>query len=484
MQSVTLNRILESCMKPFFLTRAPLAVVLMAAATIAGCKDKNTTGPSGGTPATITATNSPSGTPQVATAIQGPSVTVTDAGGTPVSGVLVNFAVTAGGGAVQFPQATTDAGGVASAGFWQIGPIVGVNTTSATAEGVASPVSFSVTSSPGPASKMAVFSGDAQQGAPGSTLPNPLSVRVVDAGGNPKPGIAVTFAVTSGGGSLSSTAATTDANGVATSGSWTLGNGQCGQNVSATAGTLSTGFTGSSRGSIAVGGTATGTLAAGDCTFNGKFADEYNLTTANEAVNISLSSAAFNAFLEVVNAAGSALVLQNDDSPAGGTTNSLARLIAGAGSKAVRATSAAAGETGDYSVSVTSTSSAVTDCSTVYIEVGASTDQNLSPSDCNTNYANVAGDAFKVWIQAGTTVRISQTAIPLDALIAFLSPTGALIVERDNGGVGASGTEIINYTASTSGFYTIVATSYCLVYDDPYQANCDYGPYTLSVINP
>ena len=469
-------------MKPFFLTRAPLAAVLIAAATLAGCKD-DTTAPSGGEPAAVAPANTPTGSPQVATAIQGPSVTVTDAGGNPVSGAVVNFAVTAGGGAVQFPTATTNDQGVASAGFWQIGPIVGVNTTTATAEGVATPVSFSVTSSPGPASKMAVFSGDAQQGAPGSTLPNPLSVRVVDAGGNPKPGVAVTFAVTSGGGSLSSTAATTDANGVATSGSWTLGGGQCGQNVSATSGTLSAGFTGSSRGSIAVGGTASGALAAGDCVINGKFADEYSLTTASEAVNISLTSAAFNTLLEVVNAAGSALVLQNDDAGAS-TTNSLARLIAAAGSKAVRATSSAAGETGNYSVSVTSTSSAVTDCSPVYIEVGASTDQTLSPSDCNTNYADVAGDAFKVWIQAGTTVRISQTAVPLDALIAFLSPTGALIVERDNGGVGSSGTEVVNFTATTSGFYTIVASSYCLVYDDTYQANCDYGPYTLSVVNP
>jgi hypothetical protein len=470
-------------MKPFFLTRVRLALALLAVAAIAGCKNDTTT-PGGGTAAKVAAANTPSGSPQVATAIQGPSVTVTDAAGNPVSGALVTFAITAGGGAVQFPQATSDAQGVASAGFWQIGPKVGVNTTTATVDGVSGPVSFSVTSSPGPASKIATYAGDAQQGAPGSTLPNPLAVRIVDAGGNPKPGVVVTFAVVSGGGSLSSTSGTTDANGIATSGTWTLGGGQCGQSVSATAGTLTASFTGSSRGSIAVGGTATGDLAAGDCVINGKFADEYDLTTASEAVNISLTSVAFNTVVEVTNSAGTALILQNDDSPAGGTTNSLARLITAAGLKAVRATSAAAGETGSYTASVSSTSSDVADCSPVFIEIGASTDQNLTTTDCKTNYANVAGDAFKVYIPAGITVRISQTAIPLDALIAFLSPTGSLIVERDNGGVGASGTEIINYTAPTSGFYTIVATSYCLVYADPYRANCDYGPYTLGVIKP
>jgi hypothetical protein len=94
-----------------------------------------------------------------------------------------------------------------------------------------------------------------------------------------------------------------------------------------------------------------------------------------------------------------------------------------------------------------------------------------------------------VYVPAGVTIRVSQTAQPLDALFAIISPSGSLIVERDNGGVtpasgSPNGTEIFNMTAATSGFYKIVASSYCLVYDDTYQANCDYGPYTLTVITP
>ena len=50
------------------------------------------------------------------------------------------------------------------------------------------------------------------------------SVKVTDASnGTPKAGVSVTFAVTAGGGSLSGATQTTDANGVATVGGWTLG---------------------------------------------------------------------------------------------------------------------------------------------------------------------------------------------------------------------------------------------------------------------
>jgi hypothetical protein len=159
------------------------------------------------------------------------------------------------------------------------------------------------------------------------------------------------------------------------------------------------------------------------------------------------------------------------------------RLIAAAGPKTVAAT-AAAGATGAYSLSVASTSSDVTDCSPVYIEIGASVDQTLSATDCPDPYFGVAGDPFLVYIPAGISVRISETSFPLDAEMALFSPTGSVLVDRDNAGVSASTPEIINFTATTSGLYKIVASSYCLVFDDVYAAKCDLGTYTLSVIKP
>ena len=58
-----------------------------------------------------------------------------------------------------------------------------------------------------------IISGNGQQGAPGDTLAQPLTVDVRDQYGNPLGGATVTFAVTDGDGTLSDTTATTDANG-------------------------------------------------------------------------------------------------------------------------------------------------------------------------------------------------------------------------------------------------------------------------------
>lgn len=470
-------------MKQIFPNPAPLAfAALVAAATMAACHN-DSTAPSTQASA-IVATTPPPATAQVATTIPGPTVTATDAAGNPVAGATVTFDVT-GGGAVQYPVATTNAQGIASAGLWQVGPKVGANTITASAPG-ATPVTFTLNSLPGPASSISAISGNGQTGAPGSTLADPLTARVTDAGGNPKPAVDVTFAVTAGGGSLSATQATTNASGDATSGQWTLGTGQCVQRVTATAGTLLATFTASSRSSIDVGGSASGALSTSDCSVNGAYVDEYDLTTPAGAFNISMTSAAAGAVLNVETADGTALVASNAGNPAS------LRLIAASGPKAVAAT-ADPGATGAYSISVATTSSDVTDCTPVYLEIGGSTDQTLSTTDCKTNWtppsgdwtkSDVSGDAFLVYIPAGTTVRISETAQPLDALIGFYSPAGTLITYRDNGGVGASGTEVINYTATTSGFYKVVAGSYCLLFQDPYQAGCDYGAYTLSVIKP
>ena len=58
-----------------------------------------------------------------------------------------------------------------------------------------------------------IISGDGQQGEPGAALAQPLVVEVRDQNGNPLAGAQVTFAVTAGGGTLSATTATTDADG-------------------------------------------------------------------------------------------------------------------------------------------------------------------------------------------------------------------------------------------------------------------------------
>ncbi|KPJ88147.1 MAG: hypothetical protein AMS18_13685, partial [Gemmatimonas sp. SG8_17] len=64
--------------------------------------------------------------------------------------------------------------------------------------------------------------GDGQIGTVGQQLANPLVVRVDDQSGNPMSGIAVSFQVTQGGGSVGSTTATTGSNGEGST-TWTVG---------------------------------------------------------------------------------------------------------------------------------------------------------------------------------------------------------------------------------------------------------------------
>ena len=67
-----------------------------------------------------------------------------------------------------------------------------------------------------------IISGAGQQATGGESLTNPLVVAAIDANGTPMPGVSVTFTITRGNGELSTTTATTDANGRAET-TFTLG---------------------------------------------------------------------------------------------------------------------------------------------------------------------------------------------------------------------------------------------------------------------
>lgn len=76
----------------------------------------------------------------------------------------------------------------------------------------------------GPPAKLLIQAGGTPQTALfGQAVPTAPTVLVTDANNHPVPGVAVTFAITSGGGSLSSTRQTTNSTGIA-SVAWTLGN--------------------------------------------------------------------------------------------------------------------------------------------------------------------------------------------------------------------------------------------------------------------
>ncbi len=188
-----------------------------------------------------------------------PSVLVTDAGGNPVAGVSVTFAVASGGGSLTGATQTTNASGIAEVGSWTLGNTAGPNTITATSAGLSgSPLTFTATGTVGAAATIAINGGNNQAATAGTTLPVNPSVLVTDAGGNPVAGVSVTFAVASGGGSIAGGAQTTDAAGIATVGSWTLGTAPGTNTLTAT----SAGLSGSPRTFTATGTTGTAATIA------------------------------------------------------------------------------------------------------------------------------------------------------------------------------------------------------------------------------
>jgi adhesin/invasin len=152
-----------------------------------------------------------------------PSVVVRDAQGNPVAGVTVTFAVTLGGGTLAGASQITGATGIATVGSWTFGAIAGANTVVASSTGLPS-VTFNATTV-GVPTQMVAFAGNNQAAIAGTQVLTKPAVRVTDANGVGTAGVTVTFQVTSGGGSLTSGIQTTDATGLATVGSWTLGAG-------------------------------------------------------------------------------------------------------------------------------------------------------------------------------------------------------------------------------------------------------------------
>jgi hypothetical protein len=145
---------------------------------------------------------------------------VLDQYGNPVAGATVQWTVTAGAGSVSPTSVTSSVTGLAKTRL-TLGAGLGANAVTATVTGLA-PATFTATAIAGAAASLVIVSGDAQTGTVGSYLPSPLTVRALDAFGNPVASATVMWAAAVGNGSLESATSTTDVDGLASS-RWSLG---------------------------------------------------------------------------------------------------------------------------------------------------------------------------------------------------------------------------------------------------------------------
>ncbi len=175
---------------------APLAFLALAACSKDSSDSGTTTGPGGTTnpayniaPDTALAVQSAvvGSTLQVAA-----KVTLT---GQPSPNVTVTWSATSGNGVVTQATSVTDATGTAR-NSWRISDTTRVNTLTAAIPGIAS-ATFQATGLAGPALNLVRVSKDSSSTVSGaSTL---LTVRATDKGGNPVPGVTVTWSSSGGG---------------------------------------------------------------------------------------------------------------------------------------------------------------------------------------------------------------------------------------------------------------------------------------------
>jgi 5-hydroxyisourate hydrolase-like protein (transthyretin family) len=140
-----------------------------------------------------------------------------DRGGDPLEDLRIVFKVVTGGGSLSAEIAWTDATGRA-ANTLTLGPKPGTNTVEVRAHGTDRVIVFRAEATlPPTPTALSIISGENQTGLTGEALAAPFVVEIRDQYSNPMGGVTVTFAVTAGDGSLSTTAATTDTNGRAES---------------------------------------------------------------------------------------------------------------------------------------------------------------------------------------------------------------------------------------------------------------------------
>lgn len=181
-------------------------------------------------PASITATG---GTPQSASIEEAFALplqaTVKDSDSNPVAGVTVTFTPPATGVSATFQgnvnTAVTNASGVATSAIVIANEIAGgPYNVAATVTGVATPANFALTNTVGQPQQIIINSGTPQTATVTTAFALPLSVKIEDFGGNPVPGVTITFTPPSTGASgtfAGGNTAVTNSTGIATSGTFT-----------------------------------------------------------------------------------------------------------------------------------------------------------------------------------------------------------------------------------------------------------------------
>jgi hypothetical protein len=399
-----------------------------------------------------------------------PSVTVQDANGNPVSGVTVVFApATNDGSSVTGGTQVTNAAGIATVGTWNLGTVAGTKVLTATVTGLPA-ASFVASAIAGPPALVTTNRGDLQTAVARTAVEVAPSVIVTDMNGNPVPSVVVTFAVASGGGTVTGATATSNSAGVATVGSWTLGNP--GEN------TLTATVTGIAPATFKataldpcrlstqhfITTTTTGQLTNADCQRpSGAFIDYFEVPRNNTIGTMNgyvfRQTSSFDTYLFLEFPDGWRIAENDDD---GTSKNSAIKVIVRSGTYRLGASSFHPNITGEYTVSSAGATLDVTNCEKVFVTRGVTTVQQLTASDCSHVYPGAYHDEFLIWGQTlgAAQIMVTMQSSAFNPHVELYDATGTLVAKGSRPDPNSTDSRIIfTPPAGPGSYYTIRATS-------------------------
>ena len=331
----------------------------------------------------------------------------------------------------------------------------------------------------GPPAVVIKSAGDNQSAEDGTPLAVPPAVIVRDANGNAVAAVTVIFAVGTGGGSVTGGTQATNASGVATVGSWTLGT--VGPNtLTATAGSLppmTFNATATLRAACSVatphtiGTTSNGQLAITDCRLSdGAYVDFFTTTVSPAGAYVFTEVAPiYDAYLNLYGSDGW-IVGFNDDAPNSTSHDSRIKALLPSANFVLGATSYSPGVTGSYALSSAQISASITNCEEVFAARGISTTQNLEATDCNYGALGFYSDDIAIFLRQGQMVTVTMNSTAFDAALELWNSNGVKVASNDDAN-GTTNAQMV-YTVPADDFYIVVPTSH---------VSGATGPYTLII---
>lgn len=305
------------------------------------------------------------------------------------------------------------------------------------------------------------------------------SVIVRDENGDPMSGVSVVFAVTSGDGAVSGGTVTTGAGGVATVGTWTLGQTASVNTVAATvAGLPAITFTANAGDpcavtpSYTVGSSSDGRLGLADCQVSdGSFVDFWLTTIPGTNTYVfNQTSTQVDSYL-LLFTTDYHLIAQNNNAVSN-SPNATIKVILPAGNFLIGANSLNARETGSYSLTSGPTTVPVTNCEDIFAVPGITTDQSLQTTDCN--QSGFYSDDYIIFLNTGQTITVTMTSTAIDPYLELYqtSQTGAVLVASNDDADATTKNASLTYTAGNLGYYFIKART---------TTSGPTGAYTLTI---